>query len=47
MNYKTILVYIDGSRHLAKRIEVAEQLAIASDAHLVGIACTGISRFYY
>ena len=47
MNYKTILVYVDGSRHLAKRIEVAAHLAITNDAHLVGIACTGISRFYY
>ena len=47
MNYKTILVYVDGSRHLAKRIEAAAQLAIANNAHLVGIACTGISRFYY
>jgi nucleotide-binding universal stress UspA family protein len=47
MNYRTILVYVDGSRHLAKRIEVAAQLAITYDAHLVGIACTGISRFYY
>ena len=47
MNYKTILVYVDESRHLAKRIDIAVALAISNEAHLVGIACSGISRFFY
>ena len=47
MSYKTILVYIDDSRHVTKRIAAAAALAIANNAHLVGMACSGISRFVY
>lgn len=47
MSYKTILVYVDESHHAAKRIEAAATLAIANNAHLIGMACSGISRFVY
>ncbi|AKZ63478.1 universal stress protein [Herbaspirillum hiltneri N3] len=47
MSYKTILVYIDQSSHCAGRIKIAAEIAIAHDAHLVGVAVTGISRFIY
>ena len=47
MSYKTILVYVDASRHVARRIEAAAALAIANNAHLVGVACSGISRFVF
>jgi nucleotide-binding universal stress UspA family protein len=45
MSYKTILVHVDESRHLPSRVAVAAQIAIREDAHLVGAAMTGISRF--
>jgi len=47
MSYKTILVHVDQSRHAAGRIKLAAEIAIAEDAHLVGVAVTGISRFIY
>jgi nucleotide-binding universal stress UspA family protein len=45
MSYKTILVNADTSPHAAERIKVAAQLAQTFDAHLVGTAMTGVSRF--
>lgn len=47
MTYKTILVHIDQSRHAGERIRVACNIAISENAHLVGVAMTGISRFVY
>ncbi len=47
MSYKTILVYVDASRHAARRIQAAAALAVANNAHLIGMACSGISRFIY
>jgi nucleotide-binding universal stress UspA family protein len=47
MSYKTILVHVDHSRHAAERIRVAARLAAAGNAHLVGAAMTGISRYVY
>ena len=47
MTYKTILVHVDQSRHTAARIKAAAALAIAQEAHLVGAAATGISRYIY
>jgi nucleotide-binding universal stress UspA family protein len=47
MSYKTILVHVDRSKHAAARIKIAAQLAMADNAHLVGAAMTGISRFLY
>lgn len=47
MSYKTILVHADMSKHAAARIKIAAQIAIAENAHLIGAAMTGISRFIY
>lgn len=47
MNCKTLLVHVDTSTHAAKRIDLAAQLAITQDAHLIGTAMTGISRIVF
>lgn len=47
MSYKTILVHVDQSRHAAARIKLAAEIAFAENAHLIGAAMTGISRFLY
>lgn len=41
--YKTILVHVDGNAD--HRIAVAAQLALRHDAHLIGVALTGIAPF--
>jgi len=45
MDYKTILVHADVDPGAPERIRLAARLARAFDAHLVGSALTGISRF--
>jgi nucleotide-binding universal stress UspA family protein len=45
MNYKTILVHTDLGDTAPDRIRLACQLARSADAHLIGSALTGISRF--
>jgi nucleotide-binding universal stress UspA family protein len=45
MDYKTILVHADGSRHAHARVELAAFLAAQHGAHLIGAAMTGVSRF--
>lgn len=47
MTYKTILVHVDHTPQAADRIRVAANIALAEDAHLIGTAMTGISRFVY
>lgn len=47
MGYRTILVHADLSAHAASRIALAARLANAHQAHLIGAAMTGISRFTY
>jgi len=47
MSYRTILVHVNASRHSAARIEIAAQIAVAENAHLIGAAMTGVSRFLY
>lgn len=47
MDYKTILVHIDGSRRAAARMEFAAQLANDHEAHLIGVTTTGVSRYLY
>jgi nucleotide-binding universal stress UspA family protein len=47
MSYKTILVHVDQSRHAAKRIRIAADIAMAENGHLIGAAMTGMSRFIY
>jgi nucleotide-binding universal stress UspA family protein len=45
MSCKTIVVHVDHSAHAATRIRYAAQLAVRLDAHLVGSAFSGISRY--
>lgn len=45
MSYKTILLHLDDSSGLAERIRVATVLAIRMEAHLIGVATSGVSRF--
>jgi len=45
MSYKTILLHVDESPNLAVRTEIAAKIAINQNAHLIGAAMTGISRF--
>jgi nucleotide-binding universal stress UspA family protein len=47
MSYKTILVHVDDAANVEARIELAANLAKAEDAHLIGTAMTGVSRFLF
>ena len=47
MNFKTLLVHVDTSRQAATRIDLAAQMAMTHDAHLIGTAMTGISRIIF
>jgi nucleotide-binding universal stress UspA family protein len=47
MTYKTILVHVDSSSHVNLRIEIAATLAARYDAHLVGLALTGLPEIYF
>jgi len=45
MSYKTMLVHADTSASASHAINVAAQLAIMHEAHLIGVASTGIDQF--
>ncbi|MFZ6817529.1 universal stress protein [Undibacterium sp. Ji22W] len=47
MTYKTILVHVDESKSSLTRTQFAHQIASKFDAHLTGIALTGISRYIF
>lgn len=47
MSYKTVLVHVDQSKNVSARIEMAAGIAISENAHLIGAAMTGISRFLF
>lgn len=47
MGYKTILVHIDQSRACKQRVRIAAALAREQNAHLIGAAPTGVSRYVY
>lgn len=47
MAFKTILVHVDESASAAARIQLAAQLALQEEAHLIGVASTLASRFAY
>lgn len=47
MSYKTILVHVDETKRTQERIRIASQIALAQDAHLIGAAMTGVSRFLF
>lgn len=45
MSYKTILVHVDESARASERIKIAAAMAMAENAHLIGTAVTGTSRY--
>ena len=45
MSYKTILVQVDHSKHAPQRIRIAADIALRENAHLTGLATTGVSRY--
>lgn len=45
MSYKTIVVQVDASRNADRRIKAAALIAVAENAHLIGVATTGVSQF--
>jgi nucleotide-binding universal stress UspA family protein len=45
--YKTILVDVDDTAGSRRRIDVAARLALLHNAHLVGVAATGLSPYYF
>ncbi|MDO8653854.1 MAG: universal stress protein [Undibacterium sp.] len=47
MSYKTILVHVDESSRSELRVKIAAEIANREDAHLIGTAVTGVSRFIY
>jgi nucleotide-binding universal stress UspA family protein len=47
MRYKTILVHVDDTPQAAATIALAARLALGFDAHLLGVATTGVSRYFY
>lgn len=47
MSYKTVLVHVDESSRSELRVKVAAEIANREDAHLIGTAVTGVSRFIY
>ncbi len=47
MAYKTVLVHVDQSQQCAARVTLAAQVARSQQAHLVGAAMTGISRYVF
>ncbi|HEX8609974.1 MAG TPA: universal stress protein [Telluria sp.] len=47
MPYKTILVHVDHARHAEARLRAAAGVAAVCNAHLVGAAMSGLSRYVY
>ncbi|WP_019142687.1 universal stress protein [Noviherbaspirillum massiliense] len=47
MSYKTIVVHIDKSRQATQRVETAAMIALHENAHLMGTATTGVSKYFY
>ncbi len=46
MSFKTILVHVNESRHLQKRVEWAGKLAKEHKGCVIGVAMTGVSRHF-
>jgi nucleotide-binding universal stress UspA family protein len=45
MPFKTILVHVDESGRASERVKIAAAMAMAENAHLIGTAVTGASRY--
>lgn len=47
MNYRTIAVHVNSSRHCKERVGLACRIAVENDAHLVGVAAIGLPPMLY
>lgn len=47
MPYRTIAVHVNGSRHTRHRVVLAARIAAENDAHLIGVAPTGLLPVLY
>ena len=47
MTYRTIAVHVNESRHALDRAKLAATLAIENEAHLIGVATTGMPAEFY
>ena len=47
MKYRTTAVHVNDSDHNAERVRIAADLALRNDAHLVGLAATGLPSALY
>lgn len=47
MFYKTILVHVDVSRHVVRRVDIAARLAALHCAHPVGLALSDTPQIFY
>lgn len=47
MSYKTLLVHVDDHKRTEERIRIAATIAATQNAHLIGAAMTGVSKFLY
>jgi len=47
MSYKSVLVHVDNDSHAVERIQFAAKIALNEDAHLIGAAPTGLSKYFY
>ncbi|RJX31719.1 MAG: universal stress protein [Oxalobacter sp.] len=47
MPYKTILVHLDESKRAQERIKIASRIAMANNAHLLGVSMIGIATQMY
>lgn len=45
--YKTILVHVDDSARSTGRVELAARLALGYEAHLIGVAMTGLPAYLF
>lgn len=45
MSYKTILVQVEDSPQLDRRVEAAARIAVTERAHLIGMVLTGVAHF--
>jgi nucleotide-binding universal stress UspA family protein len=46
MSYRTVLVYVDDSKHASERVAGASAVAIRENAHLIGLAVSGANSVF-
>jgi nucleotide-binding universal stress UspA family protein len=47
MSYKTVLVHLDDHKRAEERLRIAADIAVTENAHLIGAAMTGVSKFLH